>query len=114
MVTDAEAHAGEDKARRELIDTRNQAEALAYSTEKTLNEQRDRLPAVDVERVESALRTVRETAQQDDVAALRKAVDDLQRQAHGLAEQLYKQTQNDQQRATAPDGDVKDGEVIDA
>ncbi len=118
MVKDAEAHAGEDKARRELIDTRNQAEALAYSTEKTLNEQRDRLPAVDVEKVEAALRTVRETAQQDDVAALRKAVDELQRLAHGLAEQLYKQTQNDQQRAAAPgdvkDGDIKEGEVVDA
>ena len=114
MVKDAEAHAGEDKARRDLIDVRNQAEALAYSTEKTLNEQRDRLPAVDVERVESALRTVREAAQQEDVAALRKAVEELQRQAHGLAEQLYKQTQNDQQRAAAPDGDVKDGEVVDA
>ena len=53
------------------------------------------------------------------MAALRKAVDDLQRQAHGLAEQLDTQTQNDQQRATAPDsdlkdGDIKDGEVIDA
>ena len=50
MVKDAEAHAAEDKARRELIDARNQADALAYSVEKTVNENRDRLPAADVSR----------------------------------------------------------------
>ena len=50
MVKDAEGHAAEDKARREVIDARNQADSLAYSVEKTINENRDRLPAVDVER----------------------------------------------------------------
>jgi molecular chaperone DnaK len=60
MVKDAEAHAAEDKARRDLVDARNQAESLAYSTEKTLNEQRDRLPAVDVEKVEASVKAVRD------------------------------------------------------
>ncbi len=50
MVKDAEAHAAEDQARRELIDARNQADSLAYSVEKTVNENRDRLPAADVSR----------------------------------------------------------------
>ena len=68
MVKDAEAHAAEDKARRELIDARNQADSLAYSVEKTLNENRDRLPAVDVERVERAIAVVREAVKGDDVA----------------------------------------------
>jgi len=115
MVKDAEAHADEDKARRELVDARNQAESLAYSTEKTLNEQRDRLPAGDVEKVEAGLKAVREKAAQDDLAALKAAIDELQRLAHGLAEQLYKQTQNDQARtASSPEGEVKDAEVVDA
>ncbi len=116
MVKDAEAHASEDKARRELVDARNQAESLAYSTEKTLNEQRDRLPAGDVEKVEASVKAVREKAAQDDLAALTAAIAELQKQAHGLAEQLYKQTQNDQAAAGAgaPDGDVKEGEVVDA
>ncbi len=115
MVKDAEAHAAEDQARRELIDARNQAEQLAYSTEKTLAEQRDRLPAADVERVEAAVTAVRERAQQDDLPALRTAIETLQREAHALAEQLYKQTQNDQARpASEPDGEVKDAEVVDA
>jgi molecular chaperone DnaK len=116
MVKDAEAHAAEDKARRDLVDARNQAESLAYSTEKTLNEQRDRLPAVDVEKVEASVKAVREKAVQDDLAALNAAVAELQKLAHGLAEQLYKQSQNDQaaKGASAPDGDVKEGEVVDA
>ena len=53
MVKDAEAHAADDKTRRELIDARNQADSLAYSVEKTVNENRDRLPAADVSRVET-------------------------------------------------------------
>src|SRR5688500_19639237 len=48
MVKDAEAHAVDDKARRELIDVRNQADSLAYSVEKTIAENRDRLRATDV------------------------------------------------------------------
>ncbi|MGE0394820.1 MAG: molecular chaperone DnaK, partial [Vicinamibacterales bacterium] len=115
MVKDAEAHAAEDTARRELVDARNQAESLAYSTEKTLTEQRDRLPATDVEKVEAAVKALREKAAQDDAAALKSAIAELQRLAHGLAEQLYKQSQNDQTRAaSAPDGEVKDAEVVDA
>src|SRR5205807_9165531 len=55
MVKDAEAHAAEDKTRRELIDARNMADSLAYSVEKTVNENRDRLPASDVSRIESAV-----------------------------------------------------------
>src|SRR5678809_1049875 len=52
MVRDAEAHASEDQGRRDLIDARNQADSLAYSVEKTISENRDRLPATDVSRVE--------------------------------------------------------------
>ena len=66
MVKDAEAHAAEDKSRRELIDARNQADSLAYSVEKTVNENRDRLPATDVSRVESAIAAVREAAKGDE------------------------------------------------
>jgi molecular chaperone DnaK len=119
MVKDAEAHAAEDTARRELIDARNQADTLAYSAEKTVNDSRDRLPAVDVERIEAAIKSVREAAQRDEVAALRKATEELQHVSHAMAEQLYKQTQSDQaqadgaKRAAARD-DVKEGEVVDA
>jgi molecular chaperone DnaK len=118
MVKDAEAHAADDKTRRELIDARNQADSLAYSVEKTITENRDRLPATDVSRVESAIAAVREAAKGEDLASIRAASDELQKGAHGLAEQLYKQSQANAANASAAapgnDNDIKEGEVVDA
>ena len=117
MVKDAEAHATEDKTRRELIDARNQADSLAYSVEKTVNENRDRLPAADVSTIESALSTLRDVAKADDIEAIRRATDGLQKASHAMAEQLYKQSEANSANAAASqknDGDVKDGEVVDA
>jgi molecular chaperone DnaK len=116
MVKDAEAHAAEDKNRRELIDARNQADTLAYSVEKTIAENRDRLPATDVSRVESAIATLREAAKGDDLAAVQRASGELQQASHAIAEQLYKQAQANASSANAaPDqtnDDVKEGEVV--
>jgi molecular chaperone DnaK len=117
MVKDAEAHAAEDKTRRELIDARNQADSLAYSVEKTVNENRDRLPAVDVGEVESAIAQVRDAAKGDDLDAIRRATEALQKRSHGIAEQLYKQSQANAEHASASqakDNDVREGEVVDA
>jgi molecular chaperone DnaK len=123
MVKDAEGHAAEDKARRELIDARNQADSLAYSAEKTINENRDRLPAVDVERVETAIASVREAITGENLEAVRNASADLQKASHAVAEQLYKQQAHAPHQGTGPqsgnrdevvDGEVVDGEVVDA
>jgi molecular chaperone DnaK len=113
MVKDAEAHASEDKSRREVIDARNQADSLAYSVEKTVNESRDRMPAGDVSRIEAAIAAAREAAKGDDLDAIRRTTDELQKASHTLAEQLY--AQQAANAANAPKGDdVKDGEVVDA
>src|SRR5438477_13140941 len=118
MVKDAEAHAAEDKNRRELIDARNQADSLAYSVEKTVAESRDRLPATDVSRIESAITALREAAKGDSLDAITRASDDLQKASHAMAEQLYKQSEANAASAAASahtkDDDVKDGEVVDA
>ena len=117
MVKDAEAHATEDRTRRELIDARNQTDSLAYSVEKTVNENRDRLPAADVSTIESALSTLREAAKADDIEAIRRATDGLQKASHAMAEQLYKQSETNAANAAASqkkDDDVKEGEVVDA
>jgi molecular chaperone DnaK len=117
MVKDAEAHAADDRSRRELIDARNQADSLAYSVEKTVNESRDRMPAADVTRVEDGIKAVREAAQGDNLDALRRATEELQKASHAIAEQLYQQSQANAANAAASqgaDGDVKDGEVVDA
>jgi molecular chaperone DnaK len=117
MVKDAEAHATEDKTRRELIDARNQADSLAYSVEKTVNENRDRLPAADVSTIESALSMLRDAAKADDIEAIRRTTDGLQKASHAMAEQLYKQSETNAANAAASekkDDDVKEGEVVDA
>jgi molecular chaperone DnaK len=118
MMTDAEAHAADDKARRELIDARNQADSLAYSVEKTINDNRDRLPATDVSRVESAIAAVREAATGESLASIRAASDELQKASHAIAEQLYRQSPASGAHASAAshtnDNEVKEGEVVDA
>jgi molecular chaperone DnaK len=117
MVKDAEAHAAEDQGRRELIDARNQADSLAYAVEKTVNENRDRLPATDVSGVESAIAAVRDAVKVDDIDAIRRTTEELQKASHAIAEQLYKQSQANAASAASQqqpkDDDVKDGEVVD-
>jgi molecular chaperone DnaK len=109
-VTDAAAHEADDKQRREVIDARNQADALAYQAERTVNESREKLPVGELSKVEAAIAAAKTAAQGDDLAAIRKATDDLQRATHAVAELLG--------RATPGAGDsgsnVKEGEVVDA
>jgi len=115
MVKDAEAHASEDALRRELIDARNQADALAYSVEKTVHGSRDRLPADEVSRVEGAIAALRDAAKGDDPAAIRRATDALQHASHGMAEHLYKQQASGSgPQASDKNDDVREGEVVDA
>jgi molecular chaperone DnaK len=116
MVKDAEAHAADDKSNREVIDARNQADSLAYSVEKTITENRDRLPATDVSRVESAISAVREAAKGANLESIRTASDELQKASHAIAEQLYKQqaASPGPQASDRNNDDVKEGEVVDA
>jgi molecular chaperone DnaK len=112
MVKDAEAHAADDQSRREVIEARNQADALVYQVEKTFTENKARLSASDLSRIESALEAAKTTAKGDDVNAMRQATSELQRVSHAMAESLY---QAAGQGAEASGGsDVKDGEVVDA
>jgi molecular chaperone DnaK len=119
MVQDAQAHAAEDQKHRDLIDVRNQADSLAYQVEKTVNDNREKLPVGELSKVDAAIAEVRRVVQTEDVAAIRKALDELQRASHTIAEQLYKaaQTSPPSQGAHGPQGsrsDVKEGEVVDA
>jgi molecular chaperone DnaK len=115
MVKDAAAHEADDKAKRELIDERNQADSLAYSVEKTVNENRDRLPSIEVGNVESAIAAVRDAVKGDNLQAIRTARGALEKVSHSLAEQLYKQqAAGSGAAASQTHDDVKDGEVVDA
>ncbi len=116
MVKDAESHQAEDRARRELIDARNEAEALAYSVERALGEGRDRLPAPEVSRIEAAVAAARTAAQGEDLAAIRSATEALQQASHAMAERLY--TPPGGSDGPVPGGaggeDVVEGEVVEA
>jgi len=108
MVKDAQAHESEDKARRDVIDARNQADALAYQVEKTIAENRDKLPFGELSKIEAAIAEVRRAVQGDDLAAITRASEELQRASHAMAQQLYKGSQSSQ------GSNVKEAEVVDA
>ena len=114
MVRESEAHAEEDRRRREVVDARNQADALAYQVERTLTDNRARLSQATVERIERAVAAVREASKGEDLASIRSASDELQRASHAMAEELYRQpgAQAGAQQGGAGDGGVKEGEVV--
>jgi molecular chaperone DnaK len=120
MVKDAQAHATEDQSRRDLIEARNQADTLAYQVEKTVNENRDKLPVGELSKIDVAIAEVRKVVQTDDLAAIRKASEELQRASHAVAELLYNAAAGapGSQGAAAAHGsqsaNVKDAEVVDA
>jgi molecular chaperone DnaK len=114
MVKDAQSHEAEDKVRRDLIDARNQADSLAYQVEKSVNENREKLPVGDRSKVEVAIAAVRKANESDDIEAIRRATDELQRASHAIAEQLYKSTQAPGDAQGPQGSNVKDAEVVDA
>jgi molecular chaperone DnaK len=114
MVTDAQTHAAEDEARRDLVDVRNQADSLAYQVEKAINENRGKLPVADLAKIEAEIGEVRRLAQTDDVSAIRRATEELQRRSHALADTLYKGSRDSQGSQGAQGSSVKDAEVVDA
>ena len=109
MVREAEAHASEDKKRRELIEARNHADSTVYQTEKSLKEFGDKIDAADKQKIEEKLAELKKTMEGDDPEAMKKAGEELLQAAHKLAEAVYAQGQ--QAGAGAEhEGDVASGE----
>ncbi len=91
MIKEAEAHAEEDRKRRELAEARNQADSLIYSTEKSLKELGDKVPEDLRKEVEEKIAELRKAMEGTDVDAIRRASDELTRVSYRLAEMVYKQ-----------------------
>src|SRR5690349_18209113 len=104
MMREAEAHAEEDKARREEAEVRNQAEALVYQTEKFIKDNDEKLPEDPKERTKTALTKVTEALKGTDIAAIKAAVEELANESQQLGSALYAQTQADAAAAGSPDG----------
>jgi molecular chaperone DnaK len=114
MVKDAEAHAEEAHALRELAEARNQAETLVYSTEKSLAEHRDSLDEETVKAIEERVEALKGVADGDDAAQIRAKSEELMEAAHSLAQAVYEKVQAEQAAAqpTAGNGSGSDDEVV--
>ncbi|HOX16028.1 MAG TPA: molecular chaperone DnaK [Smithellaceae bacterium] len=92
LVRDAEAHAEEDKRRKELIEARNHADSLVYSVEKNIKEFGDKVDAAEKTKIEEAIAKVKKALEGDDLEAIKKSQDDLMNVSHKLAEAMYAKT----------------------
>jgi len=104
MVKDAELHAEEDKKKRELIDARNQGEALVHSTDKNLKEFGDKVGAAEKSAIESALEGLKEVLKGEDVEAIKSKTNELAQAAMKLGEAMYKAQQAETQTGAGPGG----------
>jgi molecular chaperone DnaK len=89
MKRDADAHAAEDKKRRELAEARNHAEQQVYQLEKLIEENKEKLSESDRAAVTAAIEKVNQVKTQDDPVAINRALDELQRASQAMAEHLY-------------------------
>jgi molecular chaperone DnaK len=129
MMREAEAHADEDKKRREEIETRNRADQAGYAAERMLKDAGDKLSSSDRAAVESAIEELKKASAGTDVAAINAAMEGLNKAQHAAAEALYKNAQGggapgaggtgpsaeggSSQPSGEKQGDVIDAEVVD-
>jgi molecular chaperone DnaK len=115
MVKDAEAHAAEDKKRRESVDAKNHGESLVHDAEKALKEYGDKVAQSDRSAIESAIAALRTSLEGDDVEAIKARTNDLMQAQMKLGEAMYKATQaaGAGSEGAAPGAQPKD-DVIDA
>jgi len=116
MVRDAEAHAEDDRQRREEAEVRNNAENLVYQTEKLMRDQGSRLVGDEKDRVETALKELKSALPGDDLDEIRRTTDALMAASQTFAQRLYEQAAADQGATgdSAPnDDEVVDAEIVD-
>jgi molecular chaperone DnaK len=114
LVGEAESHADEARRLREVADTKNQAEGLAYQTERSLKEHRDKLDPADAATIEGRIMELKQALEGSDVADIRAKLEALQQASQKLAEAVYAQA-SAQQAASAQqttDGAPSDDEVV--
>jgi molecular chaperone DnaK len=124
MVNEAEVHSTEDAKRRQEIEVKNQADSLVYSTERTLAEHGDKVPAADKAEIEKTLVELKEALKGDDLERIKRGQEDLTKASHKLAEVMYREAQAKAQAGETPsegtgqkskpaDSDVVDAEFED-
>jgi molecular chaperone DnaK len=117
MVQDAEAHASDDKNKRELVEARNQADGLAYTTEKSLSEHGEKLDSATKKQIEEALEELKKAIEGENPEEIKAKSETLAQASHKLAEMMYAQSQGDAETAGEPGSDATDAaadDVVDA
>ena len=124
MVNDAEQFAEEDKAKRDGVEVKNQAETLIYSTEKSVSELGEKLPEEDKTKIEACCEQLKKSVESDDVNAIKSDLEALTQASHKMAELLYSQqaeqqaTDHEQGNEDNQDGEEKsdkdDEDIVDA
>jgi molecular chaperone DnaK len=115
MIRDAEVHADEARRLREVADTKNAAEQLAYQTERSLKEHRDALDESDASTIEGRIMELKQALEGDDVGDIRAKTEALQEASHKLAEAVYASAQQQTAQAASASGDgasTSDEEVV--
>ena len=116
MVKDAEEHANEDAKKRELVETRNMAEALVSSTEKMIEEHKDKASEEELKNIEEAIQELKKELENDNntIESLKSIIEKLSGAGQSLATKIYEETAKDsnQQSDENSEGDVVDGEVV--
>src|SRR6201987_5792187 len=113
MISDAEAHADEAHRLREAADTKNLAETLAYQTERSLKEHRDKLDESEASTIEGRVMELRQALEGEDLGEIRSKMDSLQEASHKLAEAVYAQaTAQAQQSAPSNGATTAEDEVV--
>ncbi len=107
LVKDAEAHTEEDKKKRELVELKNQADTLIYSTEKNLSEHGDKIEEEEKTNITTAIDGLKKSLEETDIEAVKTAMQNLTTASHKLAEEMYKKASAD---AAEPAGPGSDGE----
>jgi molecular chaperone DnaK len=114
MVKDAEAHAAEDKKRREEAEVRNAAEQLAYSTEKLIKDNEDKLPEEVKKEVQEDVDALKSALNGDDIEKVKSAQEKLMTSSQKLGEAIYSAKSDEPQaESTSSNEDVVDAEVVD-
>ena len=121
MRKDAESHAEEDRKKRELVETRNKAEAMCFELEKMIKDNEDKLSDADKEPLVAAIGKTRDIAKGDDVEATKASITELEQASHALSKTLYEASAQGatpegtaQAGATADDAGSGSDDVIDA
>jgi len=112
MMKDAEAHAEEDRVRREEAEVRNQAESLVFQTEKFLEENADKVPADAKANVDEPLATLKSALEGSDVEAIKAAVEQVATASQALGSALYANAQEEAASTAPADDDVVDAEIV--